>query len=156
MPVEILFIDDEEYKTVRYRQHLERRGSVVHYCERAEDAKQRMDDNPNINAIILDIMMPTPQGVSDAVTNQGQDTGLWLLVKIEEYVLSKPRPVLILTNRNVQAVEEGLKVLKLPPFLVDVRRKCETRAVDLPDRLETFLAAAREQFTEQRDRRTAI
>lgn len=156
MADEVLFIDDEEFFARRYIENLRDHGFKVHYCERAEDAHGYIDQNPAISAIILDIMMPTPTNVSGSVTNNGLDTGLWLLGQLKDYVVSKPRPVLILTNRDPQAVEEGAKRLEFPDSLVSVTRKIETPAFYLPDRLGAFLMGARRDHGTEDRGRTAI
>jgi CheY-like chemotaxis protein len=145
----ILFIDDEELYARRYINHLEKQEFVVHYCDRAEDAQRFLEQNTDIRGIVLDIMMPTPETVSDQVTNHGLDTGLWVLQQLKDYVICKPRPVLILTNRHPQIVEDGVRRVGLPSWLVEVRRKVETPAFYLPKHLGAFLEQARKRYRDE-------
>ncbi len=151
MPDEVLFIDDEKFYARPYVEALEENGFIVHSCFRAEDAAKFLQQNPQIGCIVLDIMMPTPPGVPASETNQGLDTGLYLLSKFADDVTSKRYPVLILTNRNPEAVEQGLGRLGLPEFLVEIRRKIETPAFYLPQALQALLARVRSRES-SRDR----
>jgi CheY-like chemotaxis protein len=145
MPDEILFIDDEEFFAQRYIERLKEQDFAVHYCADADDARMLLESRPSINAIILDIMMPTPRGVPGTLTEEGLSTGLWLLDQVKDYVYHK-RPLLVLTNRNPHVVEERLASLEFPEWLFEVRRKVETPAFFLPGHLANFLAEARKKL----------
>lgn len=146
--IEILFVDDDRFFARTYTEQLEEAGFVVHYCQYGAEIPRFIDEHPNIRAIILDIMMPTPEGIRPSVTNNGLDTGLWLLGEIREDVVHVPRPVLILTNRSPLALEERLPGLDMPNSVLQVRRKSETPAEELPRHIENLIRGAREESGE--------
>lgn len=134
----VIFIDDEGFFIKRYRESLETRFDV-HYCDKAADGLAYLQTHSDVDAVVLDIMMPTPDGVSDFDTSGGLDTGIWLLghlmVKYNPWTL----PLLILTNRNVAIVRDVITKLRLPAHLVEVRAKIETPAFFLPSVVESLI-----------------
>ena len=150
MAGEILFIDDDEWFARRYVEELRKHGYVVYECTRASDVEGYLHEYPEIAGIVLDIMMPTPPGVPPTLTNDGLNTGLWLLERIKDYVVSGPRPVLIVTNRNPAIVTDRLSQLQFPAELVEIRRKMDTPAFYLPVCLERFLRDAKLRWEQSR------
>lgn len=146
MPDAILFVDDEEFFAHRYIASLQGAGHVVHYCTRAEEVVPCLKAHQDIRGIVLDIMIPTPPGVLAERTRDGLNTGLWLLRQIRTYVESEPRPVFVLTNRNVNEVRAGLNELEFAHGLITVRRKIDVRATDFPGELASFFEEARRRF----------
>ena len=143
LALEVLFIDDEPFFMRRYVEALEERGCIVHFCEGAEDAAPLLAEHSNINALVLDIMMPTPPEVSDDITNGGLETGLWLLGTLEKTVAERGLAVLILTNRNPRFVEERLRKSRIRRDRMEVRSKIETPAFYLPDAIAALVERAR-------------
>ena len=141
---EILFVDDEWFFAARYVQEL-RKHFKVHFLDRADEVVSFLQANPAIKALILDIMMPTPEGVSEEDTGKGMDTGLWLLEEIQKQVATWPFPVMILTNRNTGGIEQELRLREIPLKYVDVRWKLDTPAFYLPDLLIHLITDAGEQ-----------
>jgi len=70
-------------------------------------------------------MMPTPQGVAASATDNGQSTGIWFLKQIRSLVISRPLPVIVLTNRGKSVVSAEIQRLSIDPKLVVLRTKSE-------------------------------
>ena len=126
----ILFMDDEPFFAVPYIRELEKTFEVV-LEETATGAINAVNSTLTWDALILDVMMPSPVG-QRGVTADGLDTGLWILDQILDTVVSQSIPVLILTNRNIPRVREVVDVLDIPDGLVSVRSKIETPRFVLP------------------------
>ena len=138
---EILFVDDEWYFAARYVQELRKRFKV-HFLDRADEVVSFLQANPTIDALVLDIMLPTPVGVSEEDTGKGMDTGLWLLKRIQKEVDTWPFPVMVLTNRNTAGIEQELRHRKTPLKYVHVRWKLDTPAFHVPDLLINLMQKA--------------
>ena len=126
----VLFVDDEPFFAARYIEELEK-CFRVHFLNRAVEVLPFLEENPNVSAVILDIMMPTPEGVDAEVTQEGLDTGLWLLDRMR-LLGTWPFPVMVLTNRNPQVIRKELGERSVPKSFVKVRQKLDTRASALP------------------------
>lgn len=142
MKPKILFVDDDRYFADRYVAHLETLFTVIRIHDAMEviDYLQRYDD---VKLIILDIMMPTPKGVPTSATDDGMDTGLWLLQELLGALSKRPTPVLIFTNRKDSDVMRiRIDEMGLPERLVVIRTKRNRGALDLPkvanEHLERF------------------
>jgi CheY-like chemotaxis protein len=133
----ILFVDDEPFFAARYIDALERRYRV-HFLNRAVEVLPFLEENPKVRAVVLDIMMPTPDGVDHLLTQEGLDTGLWILDQMRS-LGTWPLPVMILTNRNPDAIRGELVTRRLSDRHVRVRQKLETRAAELPGLLDEFM-----------------
>lgn len=133
----ILFIDDEVFFAERYLTEL-RTNYAVRMCESVVEALE-WDNNQEIRAIVLDIMMPPPAGLSAQATNHGADTGLWFLKEIREAILQRPLPVIILTNRIPGLIREEIRQMGFPESLVDVLHKTDTSPKQLLRRLQLML-----------------
>jgi CheY-like chemotaxis protein len=131
---QILFIDDEAFFSTRYIEELEKNYRVA-FCESAIEAIRLIREIDEFRAIILDIQMPPPQGISPQVTNDGVDTGLWLLKEVREIIIQRPLPVVILTNRIPHIVENGVIRLVFPEQLIEVRQKTDTTTKKLVERV---------------------
>ncbi len=130
----ILFIDDELFFAEPYMRELERDSEVI-LEQTAIGAIDAVNSARHWNAIILDIMMPSPDG-KVGLTADGLDTGLWILGEIVDAVISQRVPVIVLTNRNLPRVAEFIEKLgethDIPPDLIVVRAKIETPRFLLP------------------------
>lgn len=150
----VLFIDDESFFAKTYRRELERHFEVV-YCDRVADSYGFLTNQPErFAALVLDIMMPSPDFVEEARTAEGYETGLWLLtVSRQRTSNGKIHPTVILTNRDVQRVAEGLKHREIDPTDKRVIRrfKADTPARELAGYVKDVIAQAAEQ-----DRREAV
>jgi len=141
MKDEIILVDDEKFYAGTYRDALASQF-VVHYRDTAHDAVGCLAEHSNVRALVLDIMMPVPEGVSAAVTERGLTTGLWLLQHIKETVIGYSIAVIVLTNRNPDVLAGPLKELEIPDYLVEVRAKCDTPAFLLPEIVATSIQQA--------------
>jgi len=75
--VTVLFIDDETYFATYYVEAAEEAKYEVVYHDTANGGLDYIREfGGQIDLIVLDIMMPTPKGVSAAATNNGLDTGI--------------------------------------------------------------------------------
>lgn len=144
--VTVLFFDDEKYFAARYIESLEESGIKVHFVEQVDDVISTLEQYPEINALILDVMAPPPQGLPLGEANEGLDTGLWVMRTVRNYILEGPRPVLILTNRNIPYIEECVSRSNLPSCLITIRSKMNTPAFFLPKHLTDFLERARRDY----------
>ena len=144
----VLFIDDESFFAKRYKRELEKHFDVV-YCDRVAEAYGFLTSQPErFAAIVLDVMMPPPDFVEDAKTAEGYETGLWLLtISRQRTSAEKIHPTVILTNRDVQRVAEGLRRREVDPDdrRLIIRFKADTPARDLAEYVTTVIKRAAEQ-----------
>ena len=134
----VLFVDDEGFFAKPYRMELEKKFTVL-YRDSAQDALAALQEHAEIAAVVLDVMMPTPDGVAETATSYGLDTGLWLLRQITPRIAAQPLPVVILTNRSRSLVQDTITEIHLPAGLVEVKTKPETPSFFLPHVVETIL-----------------
>jgi len=126
----LLQVDDDGYFAALYRQELEELYDVE-FCRSAEEALRAIEAGTRFQAVLLDIMMAPPSLELRAETNDGLSTGIWLLKQIRDEVLSRPLPVIVLTNRTDERLAEELASLNLPESLLQCHQKRSTSAVDL-------------------------
>src|SRR6185437_9682819 len=99
MKRKILFFDDEGYVLKPYLRELEK-DFDVHFFEDITNGEKILANHPDIKLLILDVMMPTPEGVASSATNDGHSTGTWFLKQIRGIVVNRPLPVIVLTNKG--------------------------------------------------------
>jgi len=129
MPKIILFVDDEPYYARHYVEALEKASYEVILMESAETGLQYLREHASeLSLLILDYMMPTPEGVSETDTLDGLATGRWFLRKARTLIESCNTPVLVLTNRNIETVKT--EIVEFSSMEVDkllrVRHKTQT------------------------------
>jgi CheY-like chemotaxis protein len=129
--MDILYIDDETFYAMPFVAELERHGFKVH-LNQIEPAIILMKGTMDFNAIVLDIMMPSPAGVLREATEDGMGTGLWFLREFKEHIISRTLPVLVFTNRNAEAVSMQVKEMNFPNGLVEVHSKLTISKQHLP------------------------
>ena len=142
MPKPILFIDDEPYYARHYVESLQKAGHTVVFEDNATSGLAYLMNNASsLSLVILDYMMPTPDGVPETDTFDGLATGRWVLRQARDLLESYDLPVLVLTNRNVETVktEIGEFTLMKVGKLIRVRHKTETSRSYLPVFVEQFL-----------------
>jgi CheY-like chemotaxis protein len=137
----LLFLDDEPEWQGDYLEDLDDLFEVIPFHE-AERALKYFDEYADVEAIVLDIMMPTPIGVSSAATNEGLDTGIWFLEQISDYIRAQRCPVILLTNRDKESYSDRLKQIGLPRELCEVRLKKQTSSEQLPILARQMINAA--------------
>lgn len=93
----ILFIDDEPEKITGYTQAFELSGFEVVLLSSIDDAYATLEDIPNeVEAIILDVMMPSGIGLDPVDTKDGLETGIRFLEWLKKF--HEVIPIVILTN----------------------------------------------------------
>ncbi|MCE2783409.1 MAG: hypothetical protein LW699_00840 [Pirellula sp.] len=129
----ILFVEDDKFWARAYIRELQDSGFDVIYARSARDAVDLLNNSLDFDAVILDIMMPTPEEVADTVTEEGMSTGLWVLEQIKHLIAPNMLCVWILTNRDLAAVTEKInEIANLQKDLVDLYRKRDVLSNVLP------------------------
>jgi DNA-binding response OmpR family regulator len=104
----ILFLDDERRIMDSYVRELEFSGYQVAFQSDVDTALKFFEENlPQIDLIILDIMMPAGSTFKDVDTRQGLRTGLYMYEKIRQKASNVP--VIILTNVSDEKVAERFR-----------------------------------------------
>jgi len=119
----ILMIDDDKLPMQYYIRSLEKNNFEVKFFLRPDDAFEYLDnEQPHIDGVILDIMLPPGERYKGKQTNQGLRTGIFVLKDIREHPRYLSIPVVVLTNvRNPKTLaefEEGdlLKIAFKPDY----------------------------------------
>jgi len=134
----ILFIDDEGFFARPYIERLEKLFTVD-FSDSASEGLENIRSRDEHKAIVLDIMMPSPTGIASTVTKDGLATGLWMLGEIKEIVIKRPLPVIILTNRALNIVEDAVSALEFPDVLVQILPKSQTPNFVLPKKVQLMV-----------------
>ena len=93
----IIFVDDEPEKITGYLQAFELSGFDVNSLSSIDDAYAILEDMPEkVDAIILDVMMPSGIGLDLEETKNGLETGIRFLEWLKKY--HERIPVIVLTN----------------------------------------------------------
>lgn len=141
----ILFIDDQRFFCKPYIEQLEKVGLRVQYCDSATEGHALLLGPGEFEALILDVMMPPPADAPPVDEIAEGNTGLWLLKEVLPIVLSRPLPVVMLTNRTLAVVQEFVsKLPKVPKGLIDVRFKADVSNLLLPQIVQKQIALWRE------------
>lgn len=134
----ILFIDDEERHIDSHVQDLRLSGHKVSLLQNVDEALEFFEKNlPQIDLVILDIMMPAGTAFIDVDTMQGLRTGLFVYEKIRQKV--SELPVIILTNVSEERLAERFRKEKKCWFL----RKEEYLPFELTEYVGKILATNR-------------
>ena len=120
----ILLVDDEPEWCGPYLEILAV-GFEVIVKHSAQAALDYVETHLDIEGVILDVMMPTPQGVSTSLTNRSLDTGIWMVGELKEYILGHKCPVIVITNREKRLFQERLDTHKIDLNLMVVKMKSE-------------------------------
>ena len=141
----VLFIEDDRFWARSYVEELQTYGFDVVFKASAEGAIEYLESHSAVDAIVLDVMMPTPEGVAQSETSDGQSTGVWLLKQIADLILTHRIPVWILTNRDANQLRETINAFG-DDFsqLVTVDSKLDVRSYLLPPYLKGRIEKARE------------
>jgi CheY-like chemotaxis protein len=127
----IIFVDDEKYWSGPYVRELEKTYEVL-YRKTAVAGREAVLAHSGAKLLVLDIMMPPPSEVPESETESGLATGIWLLEEVRKVIIERPLPVIVFTNRNVPAVEQGLADVPLPKGLLVIHSKIDTPKFYLP------------------------
>lgn len=137
----ILLIDDEPMYMRVYREELEDELDSeifeVVFCRDLDKAyKILKKEKDRIAIIILDIMMPSGEVLSNKVTNQGLDSGtVFFRETIRKELGLANTPVILLTNRQAGVISSTLKGEKI--FFV--LEKTKTVPLDVCEKVKNIL-----------------
>jgi CheY-like chemotaxis protein len=92
----ILFVDDEKQYVENVISEMESLGLRVRFCPTVDEALQALEAPTDIEAIILDVMMPHGQSFTASETDDNMITGLRFLARIRQDGVGVP--VVLLTN----------------------------------------------------------
>ena len=92
----ILFVDDEKQYVENVISEMESLGLRVRFCPTVDEALQALEAPTDIEAIILDVMMPHGQSFTASETDDNMITGLRFLARIRQEGFGVP--VVLLTN----------------------------------------------------------
>src|SRR5688500_12951592 len=120
----VLFADDEPEYVADYRDELEKLFDVD-FCQTAEESVQKIQ-NASYCALVLDVQMPPPKNLPLSATNNGVDTGLWVLEQSREVIVRNSLPVILLTNRNPEVVKSRVQEMGLAEQAIEIRPKTNT------------------------------
>ena len=129
----ILYIDDDLLRT-RFDM-LEDRGYKVVPVNNANDALKEFKKN-KFDLILLDIMMPAPNFISNETVNFGYETGVYLAKEIKSSINEKT-PIIVLTANPQSNVESELKNMGVAAYL----RK-PFRQIDLEEEIEQAILSS--------------
>lgn len=129
MKPKVLFIDNERRYVARHIEHLAEEYDVV-YLSEVNDALDAMADGDKYSCFIVDVMMPVSVD-RVSLTNNGLDTGIWMISQVEEKLKDLRIPVILFTNRQHSDVVKGLKESKLSEGQVIVKPKDDTNPKQL-------------------------
>lgn len=140
----VLFVDDDLLISRFYIKALAAEGIESLAIGSADEAVHVFQANDDIDAVILDLMMPPPSSIDLDEVEHGLVTGLWILREIREQVSSRGIPIIILTNLGVDSVRARIPDLGLPDELLQVRAKSDTPPRYLADTVVEMLKDKKE------------
>jgi CheY-like chemotaxis protein len=138
----ILFLDDERAWCGPYLENLNDlfEVAVFHEVQLALDYFEHFQD---VEALIVDVMMPPPPDTPATETNKGLETGIWFAEKMRRYVVAHRSPIVFLTNRDQENFADRLTQMALPEQLYEVRLKLNTSPTALPVIVKQMINAAK-------------
>lgn len=142
----ILFVEDDRFWARAYIAELQDYGFEVVYARNASDAVKLIEDVLDFDAVILDVMMPTPDSVPESTTEEGLSTGLWVLECIQQYLVPRQISIWILTNRELPTIAK--KIESMPAEvreLVTANKKIETSSILVPTYLQAMIERNRQR-----------
>ena len=138
----VVLVDDDAFWARGTMLALDERFTVT-YLRSINEARDFFDDRYDIDGIILDVMMPAPDGV-EGETHEGFLTGVWFLGKIQELVIKARIAVLVLSNHHdMPTVEKKVAEIGIPSSLVTIQTKFGTKRRDLAALFEARILAAK-------------
>jgi len=132
------FADDDRFYGMMWVGHL-KQTYEVEYFRTAAEVVDYVESNADLRCLVLDVMMPTPDGFSEDDTGQGLATGVWILKRLKEHILAYPLPVVMFTNRPIDTLIDAVRKLGVPSGLIEVRRKMDTSRKDLETSIATLI-----------------
>jgi len=138
----VVFIDDEKQYAMRYVRELAAKFEI-HYFDSASKGLMFCQDHPTLKAIVLDVMMPPPEGVDMEDVNGGLETGIWVLDKLRAYVSEKAIGVIVLSNRNTDLIRDAIAQIGIPAENLDIIAKMDMTSRNLPIRVQMLIDSLR-------------
>lgn len=144
----ILIVDDEAYRTRRYREALRAASHEVQYCSTFDEADEVLNDpDAKVDLLVQDLQMGRPIP-TDRLQMSNSDwerfhglSGLWFLVRRRDFLLSRNIPVLILTQKLAADFQQTLtRDVEAQGIPVRVCHKIQTSADRLPSIVQQYLA----------------
>ena len=141
----VLFVEDDRFWARSYIAELQAYGFEVVYARNAGDAVKLIEDVLDFDAVILDVMMPTPEGVPESTTEEGLSTGLWVLDRIQQYIVARRIVIWILTNRSLPTIAEKIGAMAADVrVLVTANKKSEVSSMLVPTYLQAMIQRNRQ------------
>ena len=128
----VLFVADEPEWCSTYLESLAEAFRTVIVKHDASQCLKYCEDHLDIDALIVDVMMPTPINVSSTETNSGLETGIYLIEQLRDYIMNYRCPIVVLTNRGRDLFMERFTTISLPKELWEIRQKGGTPSRGLP------------------------
>ena len=131
----IAFIDDDLFYVNGYLEELDMSFAVAIF-RTAREAERNLQENANVYLLaVLDVMMPAPgdwpsEDRQDAA-EEGTNTGLVILRRLKDIIVSANLPIIVLTNRERPQIEAEVAALGFPYGLVKVYQKAVTQPTAL-------------------------
>jgi len=135
----VLLIEDQPHENRRAIRKLEEAGYDVIRAVGPETAKRRLRENPDIDLVILDCIMP-PECYTEEETNEGTTTGITLYM---DALQTREIPVAIWTVLGEIPRPAGASVPSGWDKMIILRTRKKTESdelVDLVHRCEAILA----------------
>jgi len=111
----ILWVDDDSITLRAYIDELEEAGYKVVMAKDPDEMWSKLSLYDSlVNAIIMDILMPTGNQIDSQEAEMGYSTGLILLNQLQDNELYKNIPVVIVTILTAQKVVEWARVHGVP------------------------------------------
>ncbi len=93
---------------------------------------------------MLEVTLPTPDGVAASKTENGESTGVWVLERIQEWIAARKICIWVLTNRTLKPVHERVnRMSSESKNFITVNRKSDVSSDGLPPLLKAKIARAR-------------
>jgi CheY-like chemotaxis protein len=129
----ILFVDDEPHLWHRWLEPLKRLGSVE-LITKPSAVFSYFENHGAPDVLLMDVMLPTPEGIAESATEDGLTTGVFLVTQLIRQIVSANTLVVFLTNVDFDTVEECINEAFLPRVYLKIVRK----SID-PDSFSTDL-----------------
>lgn len=146
----IVFLEDDRFYARPYVDKLRERFEVS-YFDDPVDTVEFVRTNPEVDAMVVDMMMQAPRGIDPDIVNGGLSTGLWVLQQLRDHIVSRPVPVVILTHRGPESFQDELQNMKFPNDSILIARKMDTMAWRLPEIVAGHVAGNRKGAKKERE-----
>lgn len=137
----VVFVDDDQFYSIPWIEELA--GSFdVRYEQDAAEAVSVIAGIKTQIALVLDVMMPPPEGVPASETEDGQTTGIWVLRSTLNALQQYNCPVILLTNVELAKVKSYVSSLGENGLHIDIFPKKSAMPGKLLARVKAMANAA--------------